>query len=38
MIRKQYLIDADLAKVGVEGSNPFTRSNDFNILDGTARC
>jgi hypothetical protein len=29
----QYIaIDRSLAKVGVEGSNPFARSNDFNDL------
>jgi hypothetical protein len=26
----------NLAKVGVEGSNPFARSNDFNDLGDTA--
>jgi hypothetical protein len=26
----------NLAKVGVEGSNPFARSNDFNALGDTA--
>jgi len=26
------IIDPNLAKVGVEGSNPFARSNDFNAL------
>ncbi len=25
-------IEPNLAKVGVEGSNPFARSNDFNVL------
>ena len=25
-----YFIEPNLAKVGVEGSNPFARSNDFN--------
>jgi hypothetical protein len=29
----QYIVvDRSLAKVGVEGSNPFARSNDFNAL------
>jgi len=30
------LIGPNLAKVGVEGSNPFARSNDFNDLGNTA--
>ena len=29
-------IDPNLAKVGVEGSNPFARSNDFNALGDSA--
>jgi hypothetical protein len=30
----QYIaVDRSLAKVGVEGSNPFARSNVFNALD-----
>ena len=30
------IIDPNLAKVGVEGSNPFARPNDFNVLSGGA--
>ena len=30
------MIEPNLAKVGVEGSNPFARSNDFNDLDDNA--
>jgi hypothetical protein len=30
------LIEPNLAKVGVEGSNPFARSNDFNDLGDNA--
>ena len=26
------MLDLNLAKVGVEGSNPFARSRDFNVL------
>ena len=29
-------VEHNLAKVGVEGSNPFARSNDFNDLGDTA--
>ena len=29
-------IEPNLAKVGVEGSNPFARSNDFNYLGDNA--
>ena len=29
-------IEPNLAKVGVEGSNPFARSNDFNDLSDIA--
>jgi hypothetical protein len=29
-------VEHNLAKVGVEGSNPFARSNDFNDLGNTA--
>ena len=29
-------IELNLAKVGVEGSNPFARSNDFNDLGDAA--
>jgi hypothetical protein len=33
----QYIVvDRSLAKVGVEGSNPFARSNDFNDLGDAA--
>jgi hypothetical protein len=33
----QYIVvDRSLAKVGVEGSNPFARSNDFNDLGDIA--
>jgi hypothetical protein len=33
----QYIVvDRSLAKVGVEGSNPFARSNDFNALGDSA--
>jgi hypothetical protein len=33
----QYIVvDRSLAKVGVEGSNPFARSNDFNALGDRA--
>jgi hypothetical protein len=33
----QYIaVDRSLAKVGVEGSNPFARSNDFNDLGDRA--
>jgi hypothetical protein len=33
----QYIaVERSLAKVGVEGSNPFARSNDFNDLGDTA--
>jgi hypothetical protein len=33
----QYIaVDRSLAKVGVEGSNPFARSNDFNDLGDNA--
>ena len=30
------MIEPNLAKVGVEGSNPFARSNDFNALGDSA--
>jgi hypothetical protein len=30
------ITEPNLAKVGVEGSNPFARSNDFNVLSGGA--
>jgi hypothetical protein len=36
MIYKRNLIEPNLAKVGVEGSNPFARSNDFNDLGDIA--
>jgi len=29
-------LEPDLAKVGVDGSNPFARSNDFNALGDSA--
>ena len=29
-------VEHNLAKVGVEGSNPFARSNDFHHLGGNA--
>jgi|GEM_PF-1300055 hypothetical protein len=29
-------VEHNLAKVGVEGSNPFARSNDFNALGDSA--
>ena len=29
-------MEPNLAKVGVEGSNPFARSNDLNVLYGGA--
>ena len=29
-------VEHNLAKVGVEGSNPFARSNDFNALGDRA--
>ena len=29
-------VEHNLAKVGVEGSNPFARSNDFNDLGDSA--
>ena len=32
MIYNRNFIEPNLAKVGVEGSNPFARSNDFNAL------
>jgi hypothetical protein len=32
MISCGNFIEPNLAKVGVEGSNPFARSNDFNDL------
>jgi hypothetical protein len=32
MIYNRNFIEPNLAKVGVEGSNPFARSNDFNDL------
>ena len=32
LILNANIIDPNLAKVGVEGSNPFARSNDFNAL------
>jgi hypothetical protein len=31
-------VEHDLAKVGVEGSNPFARSNKFNDLAGKPVC
>jgi hypothetical protein len=32
----QNITEPNLAKVGVEGSNPFARSNYFNVLSGGA--
>jgi hypothetical protein len=36
LIYRQNFIELNLAKVGVEGSNPFARSNDFNALGDRA--
>jgi len=36
LISNGYFIEPNLAKVGVEGSNPFARSNDFNALGDSA--
>jgi hypothetical protein len=36
LIYRQNFIEPNLAKVGVEGSNPFARSNDFNDLGDIA--
>ena len=36
LIHIRNFIEPNLAKVGVEGSNPFARSNDFNDLGAIA--
>ena len=36
MIENENFIEPNLAKVGVEGSNPFARSNVFNALGDNA--